>query len=251
LCPPFPLAPVEDDPHITPVLKLSAQLLVPVQAAAGHDEDHHNDSMLLRRCAGRDYALVSCLGSSEGPWGLEEVAEVVAEIPGTVQPSITSGVRAKSREVRQLRATTVVQAPHERCYQSIRALTRRRRADARVERARVSYAAARTDGTAPGDPGLVGPLSAIHMSTRIAHTRLCGTKPRWAPATGPRATGTRRFRLRLGCAWCLNLLPYARGHLASSLGFDSTQQPLEVQRGARHRGAGLLRAEAARVVTAH
>lgn len=52
--------------RITPVLKLAAQLLVPVQPAVGHDEDQHDDSMRPRRCARRDYALVSCLGSSEG-----------------------------------------------------------------------------------------------------------------------------------------------------------------------------------------
>jgi hypothetical protein len=39
--PTLPFTPVEDDPHIAPVLKLSAQVFVSVQAAAGDYEDEH------------------------------------------------------------------------------------------------------------------------------------------------------------------------------------------------------------------
>jgi hypothetical protein len=42
----LPFTTVEDDPYIAPVLKVVAQLLVPVQTAAGdYEEEHVSDSM--------------------------------------------------------------------------------------------------------------------------------------------------------------------------------------------------------------
>jgi hypothetical protein len=43
----FPLTSVEDDPQIVPVIKLATQLLVPIQTAAGDNEDQHDGAMLL------------------------------------------------------------------------------------------------------------------------------------------------------------------------------------------------------------
>ncbi len=37
----LPFTTVEDDPDIAPVLKVAAQLFVPIQACAGHDKDEH------------------------------------------------------------------------------------------------------------------------------------------------------------------------------------------------------------------
>ena len=48
-------AAVEDDAHVTPVLKLSAQLFISVQPAAGDDEDEHVST--ARSCA-----LLTCGG---------------------------------------------------------------------------------------------------------------------------------------------------------------------------------------------
>ena len=45
--------------------KLTAQLLVPVQPRASHDEHQHGSSMLSRSCGERDYGLVSCPGFRE------------------------------------------------------------------------------------------------------------------------------------------------------------------------------------------
>src|SRR5262245_52305968 len=40
-CPTVAFAAVEDDAHVTPVLKLSAQLFISVQPGTGDDEDEH------------------------------------------------------------------------------------------------------------------------------------------------------------------------------------------------------------------
>jgi hypothetical protein len=40
-CPTLPFTTVEDDPDIAPVLKVAAQLFVPIQTCAGHDKDEH------------------------------------------------------------------------------------------------------------------------------------------------------------------------------------------------------------------
>src|SRR5262249_45659375 len=40
-CTTVAFAPVEDDTHVTPVLKLSAQLFISVQPGTGDDEDEH------------------------------------------------------------------------------------------------------------------------------------------------------------------------------------------------------------------
>jgi hypothetical protein len=40
-CPTLPFTTVEDDPDIAPIPKLFAQLVVPVQTAAGHDKNEH------------------------------------------------------------------------------------------------------------------------------------------------------------------------------------------------------------------
>jgi hypothetical protein len=40
-CPTLPFTTVEDDPDIAPLLKVTAQLFIPVQTAAGHDEEKH------------------------------------------------------------------------------------------------------------------------------------------------------------------------------------------------------------------
>jgi hypothetical protein len=37
----LPFTTVEDDPDIAPVLKVAAQLFVPIQTGAGHDKDEH------------------------------------------------------------------------------------------------------------------------------------------------------------------------------------------------------------------
>jgi len=48
-CTTVAFAAVEDDAHVTPVLKLSAQLFISVQPATGNDEDEHVST--ARSCA--------------------------------------------------------------------------------------------------------------------------------------------------------------------------------------------------------
>jgi hypothetical protein len=69
----FPLTSVEDDPHIVPVIKLATQLLVPIQTAAGDNEDQHDgaiysDGSTRRRC-------VACHGVRSHPVPVALVGE--------------------------------------------------------------------------------------------------------------------------------------------------------------------------------
>src|SRR6266446_3374639 len=50
--PPLPFTAVENDPDIAPVLEVSAQLFVPVQAAAGDYEEEHVSESMSRIAAG-------------------------------------------------------------------------------------------------------------------------------------------------------------------------------------------------------
>src|SRR5215510_3789858 len=56
-CTTVAFAAVEDDAHVTPVLKLSAQLFISVQAGTGDDKDEH--VFTLRSCALRSLVAVT------------------------------------------------------------------------------------------------------------------------------------------------------------------------------------------------
>src|SRR5215467_4347283 len=56
-CTAVAFAPVEDDTHITPVLKLSAQLFISIQPGTGDDEDEHVSTP--RPCALRSPVVVT------------------------------------------------------------------------------------------------------------------------------------------------------------------------------------------------
>src|SRR5215470_15753624 len=56
-CPTVAFPAVEDDAHVTPVLKLSAQLFISVQPATGDDEDEHVST--ARSCTLRSPVVVT------------------------------------------------------------------------------------------------------------------------------------------------------------------------------------------------
>ena len=74
--PALPFATVEDDSYVGPVLKVAAQLFVPVQAGARHDKDEHvSDSSLARPVTVAAVApVVSVAAGAAGVWASDAAA---------------------------------------------------------------------------------------------------------------------------------------------------------------------------------
>ena len=101
-CTAVSFAAVEDDAHVTPVLKLSAQLFISIQPATGDDEDEHVSNP--RSCALRSPVVVTVT------WAAAELAVSVGAVAVYAWASGAAGL-ARSCGVASLQGFDVIRDP--------------------------------------------------------------------------------------------------------------------------------------------